>query len=294
MNILLLEDDDADKLLVQVALSRSGLKVNLIHVKTIAEGYNYLKNNEISLDCALLDCKLPDGNGIDFRNIDKLKEIPCIILTGYADEDLALLALQRGFEDYILKDTLNQQTLSKAIRYAIERNNIKQQLLATQKKLEDLVRIDPLTGALNRRGLTEILNRLKGRENTHGIILVDLDKFKHINDTYGYDAGDAALKLVTNKLTLTARPLDQVARIGGDEFIVLVQNVDLPKCLVIAERIRIAIEGIVLKIEEKLIPITASIGVATLDTAETVEDLLKVTQKALHKSKQGGRNVVCN
>lgn len=292
MNILLLEDDEADKLLVQIALSRSGIQASLVHAKTLEEATKILTGSTTKWDCALLDGRVPDGNGLDLLTNSNLQGVPCIMLTGMADESFALQALQKGLEDYILKDTLNQQTLVRSIRYAIERNNIKQQLLLAQKKLEELVKMDPLTGVLNRRGLAELVTRLMNRGETHGIILVDLDNFKGINDNYGYDAGDCALKLVANKLRIISRPLDHVARVGGDEFIILVQNVDVKQCEVIAERIKLAIEESLMTVSGQDINVTASMGVSTLDHAETVEDLLKATQNALHKSKKGGRNAV--
>jgi diguanylate cyclase (GGDEF)-like protein len=291
-NILLLEDDEADKMLVKVALGRSGISYNLVHAKTIKEASNILNSSPLKWDCALLDGHVPDGNGLELLTNLNLQSVPCVMLTGLADESFALQALQKGLEDYIVKDTLNPQTLIKAIKYAIERNAVKQQLINAQKKLEEMVRIDPLTGVLNRRGLTELLERLMGRGETHGIVLIDIDDFKVINDSYGYDVGDQAIKLVATKLRGISRPLDHVARVGGDEFILLIQDVDIEKCKQIADRVRETIAEARLKNKNQEIGFTVSIGIATLDNAQTVEALLKSTQGALHKSKRGGKNAV--
>lgn len=292
MNIFLVEDDEVDKLLIQACLKKVGDKVNLVQAKTIKEANTLLSTSDTKWDCALLDYTLPDGTCLNLYCNEKLKEVPCIILTGHTDDTLSIQALKAGFEDYLSKSTLNAVILIKSIKYAIERNKIKQELYETQKKLEGITKIDPLTELLNRRGLTEVLTRLKNREETHGIILIDVDKFKTINDKYGYVSGDKALRLVADVLTSTARPLDQIARIGGDEFIVLVQNVDLKQCLVISERIRASVEAIDFKVNSTKVELTVSIGVSLLNNSKTVEDLLKATQEALKRSKAGGRNVV--
>lgn len=292
MNIFLVEDDEVDRLLIQACLNKSKDKVNLYHAKTLKEANELLSTTNIKWDCALLDYTLTDGTCLNLYGNEKLKDIPCIILTGHTDEDLSIQALKAGFEDYLSKATLNTHILIKSIKYAIERNKIKQKLYETQKKLEGITKIDPLTELLNRRGLTEVLTRLKNREETHGIILIDVDKFKTINDKYGYVSGDKALKLVADVLRTTARPLDQIARIGGDEFIVLVQNVDLKQCLTISERIRASVEASSFIVDDNKTELTVSIGVALLNNSKTVEDLLKATQEALKRSKAGGRNVV--
>jgi diguanylate cyclase (GGDEF)-like protein len=297
-NIFLLEDDDADKMLVQVSLRHSGIPVNLVHARTLSEAKSLLDSPGFpTMDCALLDRTVPGGSGLDLLNHQKLAGVPCIMLTGYEDEKVAIQALQMGLEDYLIKNEINRHVLVKAIRYAIERNGIKKALAEANKKLEELVRMDPLTGVMNRRGLEELMSRLLARngiaEQKHGVILVDLDNFKGINDNYGYDAGDAALKFVASKLRLVSRPLDIVARIGGDEFLILVQDVELDQCVTIAERIRGTLEETLLNIGSHEITVTASIGVAPLNGARSVDDLLKVTQNSLHQSKKLGKNTVC-
>jgi len=296
-NIFLLEDDEADKLLVQVTLKHSGVPFNLIHTKTMAEARAVLDSSEINFDCALLDRAVPGGCGLDLISHNKLQAVPCIMLTGNQDETVALQALQRGLEDYIMKGEINRQTLVRAIRYAIERNSIKCALSDAKKKLEELVRTDPLTGLLNRRGLEELLQRLMQRnsnfEENHGVILIDIDDFKSINDNFGYDAGDEALRFVANKLRLCSRPLDHVARIGGDEFVMLLTNVEMEQCSAISERIRTTFEETLLNVNGNELNITVSIGVSALNNASTVDELFKATQSALHRSKKQGKNTVC-
>jgi diguanylate cyclase (GGDEF)-like protein len=283
MKILLVEGNEEDKEAVQITLGKTKLDATLVHVRTLSKALDLIKQTEF--DCVLTELSLPDGSALTLNPI--LNTMPFLILSKLEDESVSIRAIQHGFEDFLLKENLTPKLLSKSIKYAITRNKVKHQ---KQKKLEELSNIDHLTEVLNRRGLTEILNRLKTREETHGIILVDVDRFKQINDTYGYSIGDLALKTIADRLKSSARPLDQVARVGGDEFIVLVQNSDLEKTLAISERIRCTVEQIRLDCP---VAITVSIGVAVLDSLLSVEELLKATQGALHRSKTRGKNAVC-
>jgi diguanylate cyclase (GGDEF)-like protein len=296
-NIFLLEDDEADKLLVQVTLKHSGVPFTLTHAKTMDEARSILDSSGALFDCALLDRSVPGGCGLDLVSHNKLQSVPCIMLTGNQDETVALQALQRGLEDYIMKGDITRHTLVRAIRYAMERNSIKCALSEAKKKLEELVKTDHLTGLLNRRGLEELLQRLLQRnsnfEENHGVILIDIDNFKAINDTLGYDAGDEALRFVATKLRLCSRPLDHVARIGGDEFIILLTNVEMEQCAAISERIRTTFEETLLNIRGSELNVTVSMGVSALNNASTVEELFKATQAALHCSKKQGKNAVC-
>lgn len=291
IKILLLEDDKADRLIIKRILSKSKTSFVLFEAASLEEARNILKQEKIT--CCLLDRLVPDGCGLDLLEEASIKAIPCIMLTGLADETLAIEAVKQGVQDYLIKDNLSADLLLKSILYSIERYKITQELSRAKKQLEDLVRLDPLTGVLNRRGLEEIINRLKGRQETHGIILIDIDDFKQINDNYGYTIGDVALNFIANKLRIISRPLDHVARIGGDEFVMLVQNIDIDQCELVAERIRLSLEESLLNVEKYDINITASIGFSTLDNIESIQNLLNHTQKAVKRSKKEGKNKIC-
>lgn len=289
LSILLVEDDEADSLLIKLTLKKAGLACQITNAKTLAEAQTLLAAGKF--DCALLDNALPDGTGLALLKV--LGAMPCIMLTGLADEQYAIQAMQSGLEDYLVKDTITPTVLSKAIKYAIERNHLKQELIATKNKLEEITRTDPLTGAMNRRGLDDILNRLSSRGETHGILLVDVDNFKTINDSFGYTAGDLALQHVAAILRQEVRPLDLVARVGGDEFIVLIQNVrDLGECTQVAERIRATIAAKALDFQPIGFNITVSLGVATTNVkTKSTKEILKLTQNALKQSKKGKNTV---
>lgn len=291
--ILLLEDDQVDASLIERVFKKTKITTHLHHAKTLAEAKELLKQG-ITWDCCLLDRLVPDGCGLDLRLEEELVEVPCIVLTGISDEALAIDALQSGLADYIVKNNMTPDTLIRAIRYSIERNKIKLELSKAKVQLERLVKLDPLTGALNRRGLEDILSRLQGRESKHGIILIDIDNFKHINDSHGYTNGDDALTYIANTLRTVSRPLDHVCRIGGDEFVLLVLDTEEAECAIIAERVRETLAATPLLTKDGgSIVITASIGYTALRDVDSIAKILQNTQKAVKEGKRQGKNRVC-
>jgi diguanylate cyclase (GGDEF)-like protein len=167
-------------------------------------------------------------------------------------------------------------------------------LFTQRTRLQTLAITDGLTGLLNRRAFEEALQRELAWSQRHGnatgVVLIDLDYFKSINDTYGHAAGDEVLRRVSAVLPVGLRGSDAVARFGGEEFILMLRNANLLQTNMIAERIRQQVE--VLRNLPGPSKITVSIGVAVSSAADTVESLLKKTDDALYRSKRAGRNTV--
>ncbi len=161
-------------------------------------------------------------------------------------------------------------------------------------ELEQTARTDSLTGVLNRRAFDEVLQREFERMRLGGtqlgLILLDLDRFKSINDTYGHSAGDQALRAISLILQRGTRPSDTLARYGGEEFVVLLRGAELAEAQAIAERLRQAIEESFAGTYR--IPLTASAGIAIGDPGETVEAFIDRCDHALYASKRAGRNQV--
>ncbi len=174
------------------------------------------------------------------------------------------------------------------------------QLKTSNETLEKLALIDPLTELLNRRGLQQILsNELRQLTRQDGkellAALVDIDNFKHVNDTLGHAVGDVVLKEVANKLKTSIRLSDHVARIGGDEFLVLFPQTRLAEGLRAAERIRLAISGINILLASGNVKTTASLGIIKVfQETPSVDELLSQMHWVLHRSKQEGKNRVSN
>ena len=166
--------------------------------------------------------------------------------------------------------------------------------------LSRLATTDPLTGLANRRHAMEIMqsmvSRARRKQESFGLIMFDIDHFKRVNDQYGHPAGDAALKAFAGILTNMAREIDLVARIGGEEFLVLCDKSDLEATHLIAERIRVAREMAVIPCgERKSLQVTASGGVyASVPETEILDVYLSRVDGALYRAKEAGRNRVVN
>lgn len=158
---------------------------------------------------------------------------------------------------------------------------------------------DALTGLLNRRAFDDIFaaefERHKRYKNPMSIIMIDLDHFKAVNDNHGHQVGDDVLKTTAEIIELGVRGSDWIARIGGEEFVVLLPNTDEKAAILMADRIRKALKHTIIPVGSALLRQTASFGVAGLPSsmAKTVDDLLKLADQALYRAKSKGRDRVC-
>jgi diguanylate cyclase (GGDEF)-like protein len=161
------------------------------------------------------------------------------------------------------------------------------------KELEELSTTDPLTLVYNRRKFNELLeseiDRSKRYKTGLSIIMCDIDHFKKINDTFGHDVGDNALKIFSTKINENIREVDMLARWGGEEFMILMPNINADKASSVAEKLRKIIEATEIKTIESL---TASFGVTHLNDEDTAESLIKRVDEAMYSAKKGGRNKV--
>lgn len=168
-----------------------------------------------------------------------------------------------------------------------------------QERTEDLHRlteIDPLTGLLNRRGMTDRFEKEVARQarqgGAMGLLLLDLDHFKQVNDTYGHAAGDIALCAVANILNSMRRSYDHAGRWGGEEFMVLLPECNKNDLLNIAERIRAAVAILRIEMGTQTFSFTVSIGAHHSSTPQTLDAMLQQVDKALYVAKAAGRNRV--
>jgi len=166
-----------------------------------------------------------------------------------------------------------------------------------QRELHDLARIDPLTGVSNRLALEEkVKTMLVPAPRARGqfsLLLIDADHFKSVNDRYGHDCGDKALKALVASIRGGLRRDDVLGRLGGEEFIVLTEGMDMPGSLALAERIRVAVERAQLAIDGHVLQLTISVGVALAEPDEReMATVLRRADKALYAAKHAGRNRV--
>jgi two-component system cell cycle response regulator len=218
-NILLIEDHPEDaKLMIQEMELIENNPFQIMLATDLAKGLEYLSTTRI--DAILLDLSLPDSSGIESvkRVRHHAPEVPVIVLTVFDDEDFASKASQHGAQDYLIKGQATSQLLSRSIRYAIERHRL-------QYALESLSLIDGLTGLYNKKGFRSISNQHLKIANRRGkgvlIFFAVLDEIKEINKTQGHAVGDQAIIATANLLRETFRSSDIIARLGGNEFIIL-------------------------------------------------------------------------
>jgi diguanylate cyclase (GGDEF)-like protein len=177
-----------------------------------------------------------------------------------------------------------------------EEQILKQELQAAVVKLEDLAIKDPLTGLYNRRYMIERLHELENRyelnNSLFSVIMCDIDNFKIINDRYGHDCGDFALLKIAELLARTCREEDDLARWGGEEFMILLPDTDRTTAYAFAERIRQEIDASILQYENIDLKITMTFGVAEYGETLGIEGTIKNADRALLQGKAAGRNRV--
>jgi diguanylate cyclase (GGDEF)-like protein len=165
-----------------------------------------------------------------------------------------------------------------------------------QRELAEQARTDPLTGALNRRSMEEAALRETARSARYGhalsMIMIDIDKFKNLNDTRGHVGGDRALQALVCRVKSLLREQDLLARMGGEEFAVLLPDTNGPEALLIAERVRRAVEKLEVPFESGPIKLTVCAGVARLEPAYGWEYMLRQADAAMYAAKKQGRNLV--
>lgn len=174
---------------------------------------------------------------------------------------------------------------------------IQDKLLQTRKTLEHQATHDGLTGVWNRTSILSILmlelERAERLRSTVGVIVLDLDYFKDVNDSYGHLAGDQLLRVIAREITTNLRLYDALGRYGGEEFVMVAPGCDLPSALRLADRIRNAVESVQIEYLGQRVGVTASLGVTIGCKHDSVDDLLQQADVACYRAKEGGRNRVC-
>ena len=287
IKVLLVEDNPVDAQLTQDLLGEWALdQFDISHAPILAEGLAKLSRGRF--DVVLLDLSLPDTHGLSTvtQVLATSPGVPVVVLSGQDDHPLALQALQHGAQDYLVKGKGEADFLARSILYAIERKR-------AQERLTYLAQYDQLTGMINRTlfrdRLVHAMARSKRKDQPLAIMLLDLDRFKAVNDSLGHDVGDQLLKAVAERLTECVREVDTVARMGGDEFTAILEGISgEADVTVVANRIVESI-GTPFDLGLHRISIGASIGITLypLDDQD-IDELLRHADKAMYMAKHLG------
>jgi diguanylate cyclase (GGDEF)-like protein len=237
------------------------------------------------------DYHMPHMNGVEMiraiRQNHQREELAIVGISAGGGSATAAMFIKHGANDYITKPFLREEFF-----FRINQNMDTLDLLSAYKRAANH---DFLTGLYNRRHLTEVGTKLYASQKrgklTVAAVLLDLDFFKDVNDRFGHDIGDAALVAVADRLRLTTRETDIVARMGGEEFGILAVNLAPDHEEAYFERLRTAIAELRIPADDRIITVTASLGVCT-KPFDSLKDMLHAADRALYDAKAKGRNCV--
>lgn len=252
-------------------------------------------------DLAILDRRLPDMDGLELcRKIkaeERFRTRYVVVLTGKDEQEDKLEGFELGADDYVTKPFQPAELIAR-IRAARRIVELQKELVRTNERLEQLSITDGLTGVFNHRYFQEALaaefEEAVRYDRPLSFTLIDLDYFKKVNDTYGHAAGDEVLKEISGRFQESIRGSDIVARYGGEEFAILMPQTDLEDARAFAEKIRGMVEARPVRTEEVEIPVTVSVGVASIPHSKLVTplEMVDAADKALYRAKENGRNQV--
>jgi diguanylate cyclase (GGDEF)-like protein len=290
IDVLLVEDNPGDARLVVEMLQESGPDdFTLTHVTTVADGVAHLTADAHRTDAILLDLGLPDETGMaTVRRIQaSAGSASVVVMTGAGDEELGVSAMQEGAQDYLVKGQVDGRMLRRALRYAIERNQMRQQL-------ENLSLNDDLTGLNNRRGflaLAEQQVKVAKRNQTGFLLLfLDLDGLKYVNDTFGHAEGNRAIVEAASVLRDCFRQSDILARLGGDEFVAMALGSTDTSEAAVRDRLATALAAVNAR-PDRAYPLGFSVGILSCppDDDTCMEALLERADALMYEDKRRRR-----
>ncbi|MBI3141053.1 MAG: diguanylate cyclase [Rhodocyclales bacterium] len=312
LRVLVVEGEAAVRGTLRAVLEREGYQVF-----EAADGQEGLR---AALDyqphMMVVDCMIPDMDGLaltrSLRETRLGRGVYILVMTGVVDEAKLVAAFESGVDDYIAKPVslpllgarlrAGQRVVRMQQEIERDREDIRRfaaELAISNRRLQEAALTDALTGFPNRRYAMERLQQewsATTRSNRPlACMVIDLDQFKQVNDTYGHDVGDTYLKQTAQAVRKGLRVQDVVCRTGGDEFLVICPDTDLPAALVCAERMRHSVESTPVKAGLLQLKATMSVGVAVREPAMTdAETLIKRADQGVYLAKQRGRNRVAS
>ena len=297
MRVLIADDSATSRIMLRKALSNWGYEVIL--AEHGAQAWDILAQPD-SPPMAVLDWVMPHMTGPEVcRRVRETHREPytyILLLTSKNTKGETVEGLEAGADDYIVKP-FDQHELQVRLRVGKRIVDLQMDLLQAREELRDRANKDLLTMLPNRQAiaaaLEQELSRSRRDHRTVGVILLDIDHFKKINDTYGHFAGDAVLREAAARLRGNMRTYDQVGRYGGEEFLVVLPNCDLEQASHQAERMRQRLHSSIMTVDGVEMRISASFGVTVSDGSDRSADFfVRMADEALYKAKASGRNCI--
>jgi diguanylate cyclase (GGDEF)-like protein len=300
IRLLLVEDDpDQRELTREVLEDHFGRQT----VRAVASRAAAMAEDLAAFDLILTDYNLPDGTGMDLlEEVRRVCATPVILVTSENVGRVATEAVRKGAIDYVVKSNdfssiplvvEKNLTVAKIMR---ENESLREELERKNKLLEELAATDPLTGLYNRRHFGRVHEQLFAEAARYqadlACVMIDLDEYKPINDTYGHAVGDRLLVEIGRVISSHMRRMDVAARYGGDEFVLLLPRAGTTEAASVIERVREQFRNSSAMILNRKEGVTISAGIASLrsGSAANPDQLLAQADAMLYQAKDGGRN----
>lgn len=284
-HVLIIDDDESLAHHTEAVLQSAGMttKIILDHQNLFAV------LDEFSPELILLDLYMPDVSGEEIATIIRQREeyagIPIVFLSGEADKDKQLSAMELGGDDFLTKPIQASHLIS-SVRIRAERF----------RELRSFMLRDSMTGLFNHTTTKQLLENEIARATRSGgqlaLAAIDIDHFKGVNDAYGHAVGDRVIKALSRLLRQRLRSADVIGRMGGEEFAAILSDTGLEEVLSVFDQIRKAFSEIVFHTNDKSFSVTISCGVAVYPQFDSATTLSDAADKALYTAKEAGRNCV--
>ncbi|MDX1763462.1 MAG: diguanylate cyclase [bacterium] len=298
--VLIVDDSEAIRKQIKKTLrSQDGLFGTIYEAEDGIQGFKKLL--DVKIDIILCDVVMPQIDGFKLlamvKNHPELKHIPIIMLTAEGNQDKKNMGFKRGASDYLTKPFDDAELLAR-VRVHLELKLLQDKLRATNRELTKLSNTDALTQVFNRRYLMQVMTKEVLRAKRYGtalsLLLIDIDNFKGLNDTYGHQAGDQILIDLCQRMKEKLRFTDILARYGGEEFAILLTQIPLVNAEKAGEHARRRVARTPFMIGDQEIPVTVSCGASSFvpEICDTVDTLIMEADKALYEAKKQGKNRV--
>jgi diguanylate cyclase (GGDEF)-like protein len=317
LKLLIIEDDADQRELIRQTLEDHFGRGTTVCAESIAAAMGH---DLASFDMILSDYNLPDGTGIDLVEKAKARcQTPVILVTGENVGGTAVEAVRRGATDYIVKlgdyrftiplvveknltvakVERENKTLRHELELALEEvRNKNLQLEESLRRVEEAAATDPLTGLYNRRHFGKVVEQLFSEaerySNDLSCVMIDLDGYKQLNDTFGHQVGDQLLVIAARAITMNLRKMDVAARYGGDEFVLLLPRAATTEASMVVGRIREDFGRASAALLRRNLGVTMSVGIGSVrgDSVVSTQQLIARADAALYRAKAQGRNRV--
>ncbi|MCK5285023.1 MAG: PleD family two-component system response regulator [Alphaproteobacteria bacterium] len=295
-NILIVEDKDFEQRKMEETLQTVHDKITM--VKSGAEAVALITDNEYDILIVSLNLDGEDGLRLcsHFKSNEGTRSVPIVMVGNEDDMPRIAQGLDMGAHDYILRPIDSNELLAR-VHTQVRRKRFQERLRSTYEISLSMALTDSLTGLYNRRYLEVHLEKLLEKNNESkkalAVLLIDIDNFKLVNDTYGHNVGDEILVIFAERLKDNLRSFDLVARLGGEEFVALLPDVSEERAHMVAERLRRSISDLPFPcaVPEGMLSIATSIGGALIQHGKhSTQDVLDRADKCLYKAKDSGRN----